>query len=314
MGLLRVGTVGRQPGRVVRSGRQPVRRDRLAARPGARKRAARRPDSGRASAPRRARARARRGARPGPRGSRPRPRRRGRARRWAPASAAQPTAASVAAPRSRGARPVIAPRKSLRETASRSGRPERVQLVEAAQHGDGLRGRLGEVRPGVEQDLLLPHPGARPRPPCASARSSRTSPHDVGVGVRVEQRALGRHARVHDHEPGPRARADRGERRIAPAGHVVDERRARGHRGLRDGRLVRVHGDHHVELGGDPLHHRHHARELLLGPGPAGARPRPTPRRRRGSPRPPRRARARAPRAPRARAARRRPRTSPASR
>ena len=91
-----------------------------------------------------------------------------------PASAPQPTRGERAGePLARPARSVIAPTKSLRETASSSGRPSSARR-QAAQDRDGLGGRLAEVRARVEQHLLGGEPAAR----AASSRSasqSRTS-------------------------------------------------------------------------------------------------------------------------------------------
>ena len=89
--------------------------------------------------------------------------------------AARPAPPSVAAPRSRGARPVIAPRKSLRETAQQQRAAERVQRVEPR----------AAPRPSAPASWRSPGPGSTiscSRPPRAaarrairSARKSRTS-------------------------------------------------------------------------------------------------------------------------------------------
>ena len=63
--------------------------------------------------------------------------------------------------------PVIAPMKSLREAASRIGRPSARSRSIRRSTRDGLRGRLGEVRPGIEDQLL-----DRDRPPPAQHRSA----------------------------------------------------------------------------------------------------------------------------------------------
>ena len=113
-----------------------------------------------------------------------------------------PTRARRASPRRARAapRPVIAPRKSLRETASSSGPPERRAARRAA----------AAPRPSAPASWRSPAPGrARSAPAATPARQRDRHPlaqeaddvgHDVVVGVRVEQRPLRRHARVHEHE------------------------------------------------------------------------------------------------------------------
>ena len=165
----------------------------------------------------------------------------------APASTPQPIAASVPASRSRGSRPVSAPTKSLRETASSSGRPSACSSLEAAQDGDRLRRRLGEVRAGIEHDLLGANPAcARERH--ALGEEARDVGEDVVVEVRVLQPLLGRGARVHEHERRTALSADVRQLGVAQPADVVDDGRAGVDGRLRDRRLVRVDRDDRPEL------------------------------------------------------------------
>ena len=162
---------------------------------------------------------------------------------------------------------------------------ERQDRVEAPQHRDRLGGRLGEVRPRVEHDLLLPHPGGdRGRHPLLE-EADDVGDHVV-VAAGVEQRALRRHARVHDHERRARVGAHARQVRVAQAGDVVDDRRPGGHRGRR----------HRAACGCRPTPARRRR--------PARRRPA---RRARSPPPPPRRA------GGRSRTRRRRPRCPPPS-
>ena len=90
----------------------------------------------------------------------------------APASTPKPTAASVPPSRSAGSRPVIAPTKYLRETASSTGRRSTCEALERPQHLDRLGRRLGEVGAGVEHELLVARRRAARPAPCARPGSA----------------------------------------------------------------------------------------------------------------------------------------------
>ena len=123
---------------------------------------------------------------------------------------------------------------------------ELVQHVQAAQHRDGLRRRLGEVRARVEEELLgVDAALERDLHPLAQERGDVGD--DVVVEVGVLQALLRRGARVHDDQRRAGARADVGERRVAQAADVVDDRRARRDRRLGDRGLVGVDGDERAE-------------------------------------------------------------------
>ena len=121
---------------------------------------------------------------------------------------------------------MIAPTKSLRETASSSGRPERVQVAERAHHLDRLRRRLAEVGPGIERSAARTPRRARGASEIRSARNVRTSSTTPPVEARVEQLLLGRRARVHQHQAGAGLSAHVGQLGVAQAADVVDDRRA----------------------------------------------------------------------------------------
>ena len=76
---------------------------------------------------------------------------------WAPCRTPWASAASVPASLARGGRPVSAPTKSLREIAISSGRPSSCRRATSLSRLDRLRGRLGEVGAGVDDQLLGIH-------------------------------------------------------------------------------------------------------------------------------------------------------------
>jgi hypothetical protein len=162
----------------------------------------------------------------------------------APASAAHVAAASVLASRSAGGRPVMAPRKYLREMASSSGRPEGLQAIELAQDRDRLRGRLGEIGAGVE-DQLLEGDAVVEREVDPLAQEGL----DVGRDVVVvgERLALGLGARVHEHEGRAGARRELGQPGVAQPADVVEH-----HRPGLQGRARHL-GLPRVDRDGDPL-------------------------------------------------------------
>ncbi len=96
------------------------------------------------------------------------------AQQWAPASAAKPTAASVAAPRRCAGRPVIAPRKSLRESGSSSGRPSACSASRWRSTATVCAGVLAKSGPGSRMSCSAATPAARATAH-RSARKSRTS-------------------------------------------------------------------------------------------------------------------------------------------
>ena len=116
-----------------------------------------------------------RAARRAPPGSRARRRRRAPAGSTRPAVRRDPTAASVPASRAAGARPVIAPTKSLRDRASSSGRPSAAQLGQPAQHLDRLGRGLGDVDARGRTRSAPPPPRARRASAQRSASRSTTS-------------------------------------------------------------------------------------------------------------------------------------------
>ena len=172
------------------------------------------------------------------------------------------------------ARPVIAPTKSLRETREQQRAAERAQRVQAPQHRDGLRGRLGEVGAGIEDQLLGGDAAPRRERRSARAGTPRRRPTTSVVGAGIEQRALGRDARVHQHQR--RARCAR--TRSASAGSRRPETsltiaRAGRDRRLGDRRLVRVDGDDRAHSPASRSISPHDARDLLLR-GDGGRSPR----------------------------------------
>ena len=169
----------------------------------------------------------------------------------APAATPCATAASVPASRSRGGRPVSAPTKSLRETASSSGRPELVQLAERAQHLDRLRRRLAEVRPGIERSAARTPRRAERASAIRSAGSSRTSSTTSSSRLGSSSFCLGAARVCISTSAGAGLSADVGQLGVAQAADVVDDRRAGGDRGARHRRLVGVDRDERAELAGD---------------------------------------------------------------
>ena len=99
----------------------------------------------------------------------------------------------------------------------------------APQQLDRLRRGLREVRPGIDDQLLIGD-AARAR----QLESLAEEAHDLGEHVAVEvgilEALLGGRARVHHDQRRPRLRADVGQLRIAQAADVVDDRRAGGDR------------------------------------------------------------------------------------
>jgi hypothetical protein len=68
---------------------------------------------------------------------------------------------------------------------------------------------------------------------------------------------------VGDHERGARLRAGIGNSGVAQGAHVVDHGRPGGQSRARDRRAPGVDG-HRQAVGRQPLHERHHARDLLV--------------------------------------------------
>src|SRR4051794_8651595 len=89
----------------------------------------------------------------------------------APASTPSPTAASVPASRSRGPRPVSAPRKSLRDTASRIGRPSCRSSPSRRRTSIVWAGVLAKSGPGS----TTMRSSSTPRPTARAIRSRRNS-------------------------------------------------------------------------------------------------------------------------------------------
>ena len=130
-----------------------------------------------------------------------------------------------------------------------------MQARELAQQLDRLRGRLGEVRArGRRSAARGSTPAARARARSARARKASTSPVDVRVEVGVLQPFARRGARCASRtSAAPVSRADAPRARVAQAADVVDDPRAGGDRGARDGGLVGVDRDDRPELARDPL-------------------------------------------------------------
>ena len=93
----------------------------------------------------------------------------------APASAAHAAAASVPASRSAGGRPVIAPRKYLREIASSSGRPRACRRSSSRSTATVSAGVLAKSGPGSSDELLARPRRGRARASMRSRRKASTS-------------------------------------------------------------------------------------------------------------------------------------------
>ena len=208
-----------------------------------------------------------------------------------------------------------AARDRAEEVLARDGEQQRLaerrDAVDRAQHLDRLGRRLGEVRAGVEDELLVGDAGGA-RGLAALAQERDDVADDVAAVV-GEALLLRRRARVHDDERRPGARAQLREPDVGQPARVVDHRRARVEHGRRDRRLPRVDRDRDA-LAREPLDERHDALRSRPPPRSPACTSRPTRRRRRRCRRPRRRAGARARPAPRASSGAPRPRTSPARR
>ena len=186
----------------------------------------------------------------------------------APASTPWASAASVPARRSRGAAPVSAPMKSLREIAINSGSPSSCRRPTCGEQLDRLGGCLCEIRPRVDDELLGSH-ACGERQGDALAQEGEHLGHDVAVEIRVLHAFAGRDPRVHHDKPSPRLGAQLGQFRIAQAADIVDNLRPGGDCGASHRRLVGVHRDDRPQFAGDPLDERHDALDLLLHARPA---------------------------------------------
>ena len=160
-----------------------------------------------------------------------------------------------------GARPVIAPTKSLRETASRIGRPSARTASSRRSTATVCAGVLAKSGPGSSRICS----SATPRATRAAIRSRRNA-HDVGDDVVV---AAGSSSvpfgstRVCMITSAAPVRAHTvGQPRVAQPRDVVDDRRARRDRRLGHLRLVGVDGHQHAARG-QRLDQRHHPLDLL---------------------------------------------------
>ena len=192
------------------------------------------------------------------------------------------SAASVPASRSRGARPVSAPMKSLREIAISSGRPSSCRRSSSQSSAIVCAGVLAKSGPGSTISCSRATPAASATLD-ALAQERQHLGDDVVVEVGVLQRVrAARRACASARARRPSRRRRSASSRVAQAADVVDDARAGRDRGARDGRLVGVDRDERAELAGDALDQRHDALESPPRPAPAGARSWPTRRRRRG--------------------------------
>ena len=125
--------------------------------------------------------------------------------------AAQPTAASVPARRPAGWRPVIAPTKYLRDTASRSGRPSAatrsIARSTATVSPASWRSRAPDRGPAGRRRRRRSRGGA-------ALGEERDDVGDHVAAVVGEALLLRRGARVHDDERGARRRARLGEAEV----------------------------------------------------------------------------------------------------
>ena len=172
-------------------------------------------------------------------------------------------AASVPARRSAGGAARDRAEEVLARDREQQRAPERVQRDRGAQHGDGLRGRLGEVGPGVDDDLLVAPRRARERER-RSARAGTPRRRPRRRRSRGNASCLGSARVCMTTSAAPVRAAQLGQRRIAQPADVVEHRGAGVERGARDRRLPGVDGDAHA-LRREPLDERHDARGLVLG-------------------------------------------------
>ena len=154
----------------------------------------------------------------------------------APAPTPYATAASVPASRSRGPRAVRAPMKSLRDTASSTGRPIATSAGSSRSTSIVCAGVLEKSGPGSSSSCS----NATPRAIASSIRASRnrlTSPAISPSRGAVVQPPLGLGDRVHHHQRGAGLRAHVGQLGITQPADVVDDRGAGGDRRGRHGGL-----------------------------------------------------------------------------
>ena len=195
-------------------------------------------------------------------------RRRGRGRCCRECSAKNAIAAAVAASRPRGLRPVMAPRKSLRDSASSTGRPRSrtssmarststVWCGVLVKSGPGSRMTDSRGRPELD-DLIEP----------LSEERADLAGH-VGVELRILPAHLRLGRRVHDHQRRVMADDRRDDLGVQQAAHVVDDGGPGLEHRIDDQRLVRVdaHQDVRVLLG-HPLHQRENHARLRRRPRP----------------------------------------------
>ena len=133
-----------------------------------------------------------------------------------------------------------------------------------AQQHRALRGRLAEVEPGIEHDLLRDQPG----------RFRAPGPFEQERGDLADEIVVVRF-RIGDTRPQADVRGDNGRavlRRdrqvvgIAEPGDVVADDRAGAARGVEHRRAPRVDRDRHVEAPDEGLDRGDHAVELLCLP------------------------------------------------
>ena len=206
---------------------------------------------------------------------------------------------------------MIAPTKSLRETASSTGRPSACSAGSARSTSTVCAGVLPKSGPGSRISCS----NATPRSSASAIRSRGTASTSATTRPSNDGSSsfcFGAARVCMITSAGAGLGAHIGERRIAQAAHVVDDRRAGRDRRAGHRRLVRVDRHQRPEPAGDPLDQRHDPLDLLRRRHRRPRWSRRTRRRYRSPRRRPRAARARARRDPRGFAQRPSPRTSPA--
>ena len=129
-----------------------------------------------------------------------------------------------------------------------------------AQHFDGLRGGLGEIRSGVEHDAVDADTNVDRR-----RHALPQERHDVGDDVVVvgELLALRCGPRVHEHDPRTALGTRHCQVDVAQAAHVVDQMGALGEHGACDSWLPGVDRHDQAEVD-EPGHERRDTADLLV--------------------------------------------------